>query len=87
MFFLQINIISNLRERKMKIYPVNQSQKNTFKGRTFTTQKFKSNTKDFFEAASVVCVTSIPMFLYLLAFHFYEKYSKKNSKISKNLVG
>ena len=67
----------------MKIYPVNQVQKNTFKGRIFTAQKFKSNTKDFFEAAGVVCVTSIPMFLYLLAFHFYEKYSHAYSLFSE----
>ena len=74
MFFLQITIINNFGERKMKIYPVNQVHKNTFKGKNFTTKKLQSNTKDFFEAAGVVCVTSIPMFLYLLAYHLYEKH-------------
>ena len=38
----------------MKIYPVNTAQKSTFKGRMFTVKKFKSDTKDFFEAAGVV---------------------------------
>lgn len=63
----------------MKIYPVNTAQKSTFKGRMFTVKKFKSDTKDFFEAAGVVCLTSIPMFLYIAGYHLYERYFKNKT--------
>ncbi len=61
----------------MKIYPVKPDYKTNFKGNTFTLKKFKSDSRDFFEAAGVVCATSIPMFLYLLCYHLYDKHIRK----------
>ena len=69
--------ITIFQEAEMKIYPVKPAYTPNFRGNPFTLKKFKSDSKDFFEAAGVVCATSIPMFLYLLCYHLYDKYIRK----------
>lgn len=57
----------------MKIYPINSVPKTDFRAKLPMPAKQPSNTKQFFEAASIVGLTSVPMFVYLYLYWLYQK--------------